>query len=88
MFKDEQAPPETPEQQMLAQVMKELDEIKRYAGGTYGNTDTEIGDIRETLIRIEKKLNETDRQVDKIEQFERSINDIRAAVKRMERKIK
>lgn len=88
MFKDENAEPLTPEQEMLQTVLKELDEIKRYVGSVYGNTDNEIGDITSMMKRIESKLNETDRQIDRIEAFERQLSEIRASVQRMERKIK
>jgi len=88
MFKDENAEPVTPEQELLTKVIQELDEIKRYSGGTYEKVDTEIAEIRAMCQRIESKINETDRQVDRIESFERQISEIRASVQRMERKIK
>lgn len=88
MFQDDQAPPLTPEQEMLTKIMQELDEIKRYVAGTYASVDTEIGEIREAVKQINAKVHETDRQVDRIEQYDRQLSEIRAAVQRMERKIK
>ena len=67
---------------------REIDEIKRYVAATYERVDNEINEIRDACKRIESHVSQTDRQVDKIEAFERSINDIKAAVQRMDRKIK
>lgn len=88
MFKDDQAPPLTPEQEMLAKVLTELDEIKRYVAATYGSVDNEITEIKTAVQRIEAKLHETEGQIDRIQNFERAINDIKSSVQRIEREIK
>ena len=76
------------EAEMLAKILTELDEIKRYVASTYANTDNEVAEIRSTVQKVERKMNQTDAQIDKIERFERGINEIRGSLKSMERKIK
>ena len=73
---------------MLAKVLSELDEIKRYVASTYSNTDNEISEIKSMCQKISRKLTETDAQVDKIEGFQRTLTDIRSSLKSMERKIR
>ena len=74
----------TPE--VLELVMKELDEIKRYVANVYASTDTEISEIRDTTRKIESQLRQTDSQIDKIERFERTLNDIKSSLRSIERK--
>ena len=81
------APPD-PVHELLIEVSKQLEEVKRYSAGVWEKVDTEITEIRDLCRRIERQLNETDRQVDKIENFERQLSEIRSSVQRMERKIK
>jgi len=69
-------------------VMQQLDEIKRYVAGIYAKVDTEIDDIRKIIDRIETTVRESDRQIDKIEQFERTIRNIENTVKEIERKVR
>ncbi|MEM9227365.1 MAG: hypothetical protein AAGA45_05300 [Verrucomicrobiota bacterium] len=76
------------EKDLLQEVLKDLDEIKRYVANVYSNTDTEVGDIKSTVEKIERQLNETDRQVDRIETFERKLNDMHSTLKNLERKVK
>lgn len=87
MFKDVNAEPMTPEQEMLGKIILELDEIKRYAGGTYAKTDNEISELLALCRRIEAKLNETDRQIDRIEAYERQLSEIRVSLQRLEKRI-
>ena len=72
---------------ILVDVMEELGEIKRYVANTFANTDTEIHEIRDIVKRIEVQLRETDNQIDKIERFERTMNDLKSALKQIERKL-
>ncbi len=73
--------------EILIDVMEELDAIKRYVANIYEKTDTEVAEIRDIVKRIESQTRETDRQVDKIENFERTLNDIKSMLKRLERKM-
>ena len=72
---------------ILVDVMEELDEIKRYVANTFANTDTEIHEIRDIVKRIEVQLRETDNQIDKIERFGRTMNDLKHPLKQIERKL-
>jgi len=74
--------------EVLVDVMEELDAIKRYVANTYENTDTEIREIRDVCKKIDSQLRETDSQIDRIERFERTLNDIKSSLKQLERKIK
>lgn len=74
--------------EILTQVLKELDEIKRYVATTYQNTDNEVGEIRDLARRIERKLSEMDSQVDRIERFERDISTMATSIRNMERKMR
>lgn len=73
--------------EILVDVMEELDEIKRYVANTYANTDTEIHEIKETVKKIDNQLRETDSQIDRIERFERVMNDLKSSMKQIERKL-
>ncbi len=74
--------------ELLMQLLADVDEIKRYTANTYNNTDSEVSEIRDTVRKIEMKLSETDRQVDRIERFEREISEMKGILKNMERRIK
>jgi len=69
-------------------VMQQLDEIKRYVAGIYAKVDTEIDDIRKIVDRIDNQVRESDRQIDKIEQFDRNLRTIENSVKEIERKVR
>ena len=69
-------------------VMQQLDEIKRYVAGIFQNVDTEINEIRDTLRRIEAEVKDNDRQLDKIENFDRQLKNIESNLRNVERKIK
>lgn len=71
---------------LLLLLLKEVDEVKRYAANVYSKTDTEIAEIRDTCNKIERQLNETDRQVDRIERFERELQEMKGMLRKMERK--
>ncbi len=75
-------------QEILIDVMVELDVIKRYVANTHTNTDTEINEIRDIARRLEVKLKETDRQIDKIEQYERQLMDMKTTLKAIEKKVR
>ena len=74
--------------EMLALVLRELDEIKRYAANTYNNTDSEVGETRDIARKLESKIHEMDRQIDRIERFDRELNEIKSILKSMDRRIK
>ena len=74
--------------EILRDVVEELDAIKRYAANTYANTDTEVAEIRDTVRRIDIQLRETDSQIDRIERFERTLNEIKSSLKQIERKLR
>ena len=69
-------------------VMRELDDIKKYAAGTYSKVDTEIDDIRKIVDRLDKLMRENDAQIDRIEQFERTLRNIESTVRDIQRKVK
>ncbi len=69
-------------------VMQQLDEIKRYVGGTYSKVDTEIDDIKRIVDRLDKLMRENDKQINRIEQFERTIRNIESTVRDIQRKVK
>lgn len=75
------------EKELLLFLVKEIDEIKRYVANTHVNTDTEVSEIRDTVKKIDLQLNETDRQIDRIERFEREINDMKSLLRNIERKV-
>lgn len=74
--------------EMLALALNELDEIKRYSANVYKNTDSEVGETRDIVRKLEAKLQEMDRQIDRIERFERELNEIKSILKSMDRRIK
>ena len=75
-------------QDILKDVVEELDAIKRYAANTYANTDTEISEMMSIMKRVEIQLRETDNQIDRIERFERTLNEIKSSLKQIERKVR
>ncbi len=74
--------------EMLQEILQEIDAIKRYTGNTYANTDNEVSEIKSLCTKIEAKMSEMDRQIDKIEGFERGIDEIRSTLKSLERKVR
>lgn len=73
---------------LLLELVSELDDVKRYVANTYEKTDTEIEEIRQLCRNIDKQLNETDRQIDKIERFDRDINEMKSMMKQIEKKMR
>lgn len=78
---------EMTEKELMLHLISEVDEVKRYAANVHMNTDTEVAETKDLLKRVDRQLTETDRQVDKIEQFEREITDIRNLLRNIERKL-
>lgn len=76
------------EKELLIKLIKDLDEVKRYVANIHVNTDTEVKETRDMVRRIESQVKETDRQVDKIERFERDMNDIKGTLRNIERKVR
>ena len=72
----------------MQQILKELDEIKRYVAATYDRVDTEIQEIQSHLRVVEREINNTDRQLLKIENFDRHLNKIEGSLRNIERRIK
>jgi len=70
------------------QVMKQLDEIKRYAAGIFSKVDTEIDDIRKMLERVERQVRDNDQQISRIEQASQQIRNIESTVREIERKVR
>lgn len=73
--------------ELMLEILKELDEVKRYVANVYANTDNEISEIRDLARRIDQQVKESDRQIDKIEGFERSLTEIKSQLKSIERKV-
>ena len=88
MFPTNKKPDEMTEKELLLYLVKEVDEVKRYTANTHVNTDSEIDEIRTIVRKIETQLNETDRQVDRIERFEREISDVKSTLRQIERKLR
>ncbi len=80
--------PQQIEEDKHSALLRELGEIKKYAIAIHQTVDTEINEIRATLQRIERQQIENDRQIDKIEQFERTFRNVESQLKTIERKIK
>ncbi len=75
-------------QDILVDVMEEMDAIKRYVANIYQNTDNEVHEIHSMVKRIEMQLRETDNQIDKIERYERTLNEVKSSLKQIEKKVR
>lgn len=86
MFEDPNLNPKDPAV-LLEQVLRELDEIKRYSASTYAAVDNEMKEVHTMVRQVESKLSEIDRQIDKIEQFDGKLNELRSSLQKIERKV-
>lgn len=86
MFEDPNANPADPAT-LLQQVLRELDEIKRYSAGSYDKVDNEVDQSMATIKNIEQKIQDLDRRLDRIEAFERRLNEIHDLCRNIERKV-
>lgn len=78
--------PITPEQERHNKVMTELDQIKRYVAGIYQNVDTEINEMRDLLRRLETQIKDNDRQLDRMESYEKILRNIESKLKQLEKR--
>ena len=72
---------------LLIELLGEVDQVKRYVANIHVNTDNEIKEIHNMMKRMERQLQETDNQIDKIERFERTMNDIKSSMKQIQKKM-
>ena len=77
---------QTPQDDPASQILRELAEIKKYVHATYRNVDTEIQDLKNHLNLLEREIRDNDRQLDRIETFERILKNIEGSVRNLERR--
>ncbi len=83
-----QKPLQNPDEDSTAKILKELDEIKRVVAATYHSVDNEIQEIKNHLSSIEREIRDNDRQLDRIETFERTLKSIEGSTRNLERRVK
>ena len=73
---------------MIIELLKEVDEVKRYVANIHVNTDNEVNEMMTIMKKMERQLSETDRQIDRMERYERTLNEIKSSIKQLEKKVK
>jgi hypothetical protein len=88
IFSQNKPDDEMTERELLMKLLLEVDEVKRYAANAYANTDTEMAEVRDLVKRMEPSIRQFETQLNKIERFERDLNDLESLIKTIERKIR
>lgn len=86
MFKGDQLASMS-EKDILIRLVNELDEVKRYSAATYASVDKEINEIRDNIKTIMKEVKDNDRQLDKMENYERKLNSIEQSCRNIEKRV-
>ena len=73
--------------ELLIELLNEVDEVKRYVANIHVNTDNEVKEIHELVKRMDRQIQENDRQIDRIERFEKTLNELRSSMRQIEKKV-
>ncbi len=70
------------------QVLRELDEIKRYVANIWEKVDGEINEILNSIKAVEKEVKDNDRQLDRMEMWDKKIQNMENMIRNLDRKVK